>query len=141
MNLRRRKLGILIVALVLLFSTAIHHNRQMRIERPGKQHKAKRAKPKATLPRLLELGAVEVSPPCQMMAKVLAELKLEFHGKLQVEYIDVSKDVGAGHDYQIRMIPTQILFNAAGEEIYRHEGFWSKQEIIATWKELGIECH
>ena len=31
-----------------------------------------------------------------------------------------------------------IFFDAAGKERFRHEGFFSKQDILAKWKELGV---
>jgi len=41
--------------------------------------------------------------------------------------------------YNINLIPTQIFFNADGKELFRHEGFFSKEDILAKWKELGVE--
>ena len=37
------------------------------------------------------------------------------------------------------MIPTQIFFGADGKELFRHEGFYSKADILAKWKTLGVE--
>jgi len=89
------------------------------------------------LPRLLELGA-DKCVPCKMMQPVLAELRQEYGGKLQVDFIDVWKDAAAGEPYGIRAIPTQIFFAADGKEIFRHTGFYPKEEILAKFKELGI---
>ena len=41
--------------------------------------------------------------------------------------------------YHVRVIPTQIFFDASGRELYRHEGFFSKKDILAKWKEFGVE--
>ncbi len=27
----------------------------------------------------------------------------------------------------------------SGKEVYRHEGFYAKEDILAKWKELGVE--
>jgi thioredoxin 1 len=35
-------------------------------------------------------------------------------------------------------IPTQIFFDASGRELYRHQGFMSKTDILATWQRLGV---
>ena len=43
---------------------------------------------------------------------------------------------GAGQQYGIRVIPTQIFFAADGKELFRHEGFFSKEDIVAKWKEV-----
>ena len=90
------------------------------------------------LPRLLDLGANKCIP-CKMMAPILEELKKEYAGKLVVEFIDVWQDKDAGKPYKIEMIPTQIFFDASGKELYRHVGFISKADILAKWKELGVD--
>ena len=92
----------------------------------------------AKLPRLLDLGA-SACIPCKMMAPILEELKTEYAGKLQVDFIDVWKNPAAGEPYGIASIPTQIFFDASGKELYRHVGFVDKAAILAKWKELGFD--
>jgi thioredoxin 1 len=88
------------------------------------------------LPRLLDLGAGKCIP-CKMMAPILDELKEEFAGSLEVEFIDVWQDKDVAVKYGVETIPTQIFFDASGQERFRHVGFFSKEEILAKWKELG----
>ncbi len=90
------------------------------------------------LPRLVDLGA-DRCIPCKMMAGVLADLKTNYVGRLEVEFIDVWKNPDAGKPYKIKLIPTQIFFDAAGKERFRHEGFFGKEDILAKWKELGVD--
>lgn len=92
----------------------------------------------APLPRLLDLGAGKCVP-CKMMEPILEELTETYAGKLNVEFIDVWENQSAGQDYGIRMIPTQIFFDAEGNELFRHEGFYAKEDILAKWAELGID--
>ncbi|MBN2288834.1 MAG: thioredoxin family protein [Candidatus Glassbacteria bacterium] len=89
------------------------------------------------LPQLIDLGA-DKCIPCKMMEPVLEELRREFKGRLEVTFIDVWKNPGAGRHYGIRVIPTQIFYDAGGSELFRHEGFFSKKDILDKWKELGI---
>jgi thioredoxin 1 len=93
---------------------------------------------RAALPRLVDLGA-DKCIPCKMMAPVLKELTKEYQGRMAVEFIDVWKNPDAGKAYQINLIPTQIFFDAAGKELFRHEGFFSKKDILGKWKELGVD--
>jgi len=93
---------------------------------------------KASLPRLVDLGAGKCIP-CKKMAPILEELKKEYAGRMEVEFIDVWKDPEAGKAYGIEMIPTQIFYDASGKELDRHTGFMGKEDILAKWKELGIE--
>jgi len=90
------------------------------------------------LPRLVDLGAQKCIP-CKMMMPVLEDLKTNYTGQLTVEFIDVWKDPDAGKPFKINLIPTQIFYDAQGKEMFRHEGFYAKKDILAKWKELGIE--
>jgi thioredoxin 1 len=90
----------------------------------------------AKLPRLIDLGA-DKCIPCRMMFPVLDALKQEYAGKLDVEFIDVWKNPAAAKQYGVEVIPTQIFYNADGKELFRHEGFFAKADILAKWKELG----
>jgi len=74
-----------------------------------------------------------------MMAPILDEMKETFAGKLTVEFIDVRKDKEAVKRYGIQVIPTQIFFDPDGKELFRHQGFYSREDILAKWKELGYE--
>jgi thioredoxin 1 len=89
------------------------------------------------LPKLLDLGA-DKCIPCKKMAGVLEELKKENAGRLDVEFIDVWKTDGAAKKFKIKLIPTQIFYGANGKELFRHEGFFGKEDILAKWKELGV---
>lgn len=90
------------------------------------------------LPRLVDLGASKCVP-CRMMAPILEDLKKEYEGRLDVEFIDVWKTPEAGKEYGVRVIPTQIFYGADGKESFRHEGFFGKEDILAKWKELGVD--
>jgi len=90
------------------------------------------------LPVLIDLGA-DKCIPCKMMAPILEELKSEYEGTLIVEFIDVWKNPDEAPKYGIKLIPTQIFYDASGKELFRHEGFFSKEDILSKWKELGIE--
>jgi len=92
----------------------------------------------APMPRLVDLGASKCIP-CKMMAPILDGLKKEYEGRMQVDFIDVWQNPDAGKQYAIKMIPTQIFFDAVGKELFRHEGFISKEDILKKWKELGVD--
>ena len=89
------------------------------------------------LPKLLDLGATKCIP-CRKMAPILEELKKEYAGKMAVEFIDVWQNPNAGTIYGIKLIPTQIFYDATGKELFRHEGFFGREDILAKWKELGV---
>ncbi len=90
------------------------------------------------LPKLIDLGA-EKCIPCKMMAPILEELKKDYAGKMEVEFIDVWKMPEEAGLYGVRMIPTQIFYGPDGKELFRHSGFIAKEDILAKWLELGYD--
>ena len=90
------------------------------------------------LPRLVDLGAGKCIP-CKLMAPILEEMKKTYAGKLEVQFIDVWLNPDEGAKYGIKIIPTQIFYNAAGQELFRHEGFISKEDLLAKWQEFGVD--
>jgi thioredoxin 1 len=74
-----------------------------------------------------------------MMAPILEELAREYKGKLKVEFIDVWENPEAARKYGVRVIPTQIFYDEKGEEFFRHEGFYSKEDILRKFKDQGID--
>jgi len=91
-----------------------------------------------SLPALIDLGAGKCIP-CKLMAPILKQLKNDFAGRLRVEVIDIEENPDLINKYHVRVIPTQIFYDASGRELFRHEGFYSKEDILAKWKELGVE--
>lgn len=71
---------------------------------------------------MVDLGSTSCVP-CKLMEPVLASLEKQYQGRAAVVFIDVSKDHGAARKFGIRAIPTQIFFDAAGREVWRHAGF------------------
>ena len=90
------------------------------------------------LPRLVDLGAGKCIP-CKMMKPILEDLMANYAGVFKTEFIDVWENEEAAKPYNINLIPTQIFFGADGKELFRHEGFFSKEDILNKWKELGVE--
>jgi thioredoxin 1 len=91
-----------------------------------------------SLPVLVDLGA-DRCVPCKMMAPILEELKKEYKGKFDIVFYDVWKDPAPAEKYRIHGIPTQIFLDDTGKELYRHAGYFSKEQILKKWKELGYD--
>ena len=107
----------------------------------GSTKEATKSEPNQTkkkLPKLVDLGA-KSCVPCKMMAPIMEDLEKNYKDKMEVVFIDVWKNPNAGKEYKIRLIPTQIFYDPSGKELFRHEGFYSKEDILKKWKELGFE--
>jgi thioredoxin 1 len=88
-------------------------------------------------PVLLELGS-HSCVPCKKMMPILAELSTE-QSAFTVSFIDVWAAEEKSEQYNIELIPTQIFFDKDGAELFRHVGFYPKEDILKKWKEFGIE--
>jgi thioredoxin 1 len=96
------------------------------------------AVPAKDLPRLVDLGANKCIP-CKAMKPILDELRTTYAGRFDVVFIDVWENPARAKEFGIEIIPTQIFFDASGKELFRHQGFYGKDEILAKWKELGVD--
>ena len=71
-------------------------------------------------PYFLEVGA-ESCPSCKEMGYTLANVKKE-NPKLNILYINVGNERAIAQALGVQMIPTQIIYDKSGAEVYRHVG-------------------
>jgi thioredoxin 1 len=124
----------IVVILILGIAITMYAKRQK--QKRAESVPAPIAATAAALPRLVDLGAGKCIP-CKAMAPILEELKKTYAGKLDVVFIDVWENPTEAEKYKIDLIPTQVFFAADGKELFRHEGFFSREDILAKWKEFG----
>ncbi len=105
---------------------------------PAWAAEARAATQQRKLPKMIDIGAKKCIP-CKMMIPIMEDLEANYTESLVVEFIDVWENPGAGRPYAIRSIPTQIFYDASGKELTRHIGYISKEAIIKTFKDFGIE--
>lgn len=89
------------------------------------------------LPRLISLGAGKCVP-CKAMEPIREQLRTEFAGRLVVEYHDVWEDRSFAEKFRIRVIPTLVYVNPAGEEVARTEGYRNREQILEVFREHGM---
>lgn len=90
------------------------------------------------LPRLVDVGA-DKCIPCVKMAPILENLKENFAGRMDVKFVDAWKNRDEAASYGVQMIPTQIFYAADGKELYRHTGFFGREDILNKWQQLGYK--
>lgn len=79
---------------------------------------------------LLDLGA-DACAPCRAMTPILAELSEEYRGRAAVIFIDVWEHTEQIEKFAIYDVPTQIIFDAGGNEVFRHQGALAKAALAA----------
>jgi len=88
----------------------------------------------------LELGS-KGCVPCDMMQPIMEEIKSEYPNQVKVIFYDVKTQGGYAYaqQYKIRVIPTQVILDSNGEEYFRHEGFFPKEELLKVFMQKGVK--
>lgn len=71
--------------------------------------------------------------PCQMLSPILKEVKDSLGEDVSIIKIDVDKNQALAAQYQVRGVPTMLLFQK-GQTLWRQSGVLSKQQIIQAIK-------
>lgn len=66
--------------------------------------------------------------PCKMQAPILEELKQRIGARADIIKIDVDKNQSVAAQYQIRSVPTLVIFRL-GEIRWRQSGVFSANEL------------
>lgn len=85
-------------------------------------------------PAVIEFGA-NACVSCREMKPVLAALAQSHGDRITVADVDILKERDHISRYQIRLMPTQVFFDAQGRETGRHMGKISADDILAR---LGV---
>lgn len=72
--------------------------------------------------------------PCKMMAPVIKKVKQQLGDDVVVLKIDVDKNATLSNEYQIRSIPTLILFHE-GKLLWRQSGVVTKEQILKVFQQ------
>ena len=69
--------------------------------------------------------------PCKMLSQILKEVKDNLGERISIIKIDVDKNQELATKYQVRGVPTMMLFKN-GKQLWRQSGVLSKDDIIKT---------
>ena len=105
--------------------------------RSSQRSSAAEVPPKVTF---VELGSVKCIP-CIKMQLLMREIEQEYGDQVAILFYDVWTEAGKpyGRQYGIRVIPTQIFLDQNGNEYFRHEGYFPKEDLIQVLRLKGIK--
>lgn len=69
--------------------------------------------------------------PCKVQSPILKEVSHEAGDKVRVIKIDIDKNNLVASKYQIRSVPTLILFKN-GQPVWRQSGVANKQQLLSV---------
>ncbi|WP_299107685.1 thioredoxin [uncultured Winogradskyella sp.] len=72
--------------------------------------------------------------PCKAQSPIIKELAQEVNGKVRIIKIDIDKNQAVAQRYNVRGVPTLVLFQA-GEIVWRQSGVHSKSQLINVIKQ------
>tara|TARA_B100001964_G_C13802779_1_gene409508 strand:- start:244 stop:540 length:297 start_codon:yes stop_codon:yes gene_type:complete len=84
-------------------------------------------------PVLVEVFA-DWCTPCEALTPILKEVKSSFNKKIKIIKIDIDKNQQIADKFQIKGVPTLLLFKN-GEVIWKFSGLIDKKELINILKE------
>ena len=67
--------------------------------------------------------------PCKMLAPILKDVKEELGDAVKIVKIDVDKNQSIATKYQVRGVPTMLLFKN-GKQVWRQSGVLQKKDIV-----------
>jgi len=88
-------------------------------------------------PYFLEVGS-DSCHSCKIMSGMLYKITQK-HPQYNIHFINVKKERKAASTLKIRMIPTQIIYDKDGEEVYRHIGVLGTPELYKLFQEYKFD--
>ncbi len=71
--------------------------------------------------------------PCKALAPILKQVKDEMGDAVKIVKIDVDKNQPLAAEYQVRGVPTMLLFKK-GKQVWRQSGVLQKNDLINVIK-------
>jgi thioredoxin 1 len=92
---------------------------------------------KAGVPLIVEFGG-EYCIPCVQMQPVLRDLQALLGKRARVVNFWIKSYPDVARQHRIMVMPTQVIFDAKGQEVFRHMGYFPRSEFETFLKAKGL---
>jgi thioredoxin 1 len=88
----------------------------------------------------IELGSVNCIP-CIKMQIVMREIEQDYGEQVAIVFYDVWTEAGKPYaqQYRIRVSPSQVFLDQNGNEYFRHEGYFPKEDLLQVLRHKGVK--
>jgi thiol-disulfide isomerase/thioredoxin len=85
----------------------------------------------------LEFGATGCIS-CKMMEKVMNEVKIRYPFEIKVKFVNIllAENQDLMNYFGIAAIPTQVLLDVSGKEVFRHTGYFSFNDLEKEFQKI-----
>ncbi len=77
--------------------------------------------------------------PCMHMQPILGQLQHHYGPRARFYNFYVTEHLKEARAHQIMVMPTQVIFDPKGQEVFRHVGFWPQDVFMAALAKLGLK--
>lgn len=82
-------------------------------------------------PHFVEIGS-DSCHSCQIMGRMLYKVHQQYP-QYNIDFVNVKRERQAAYELNIQMIPTQLIFDKTGKEVYRHVGPLDTQTLLSLF--------
>jgi thioredoxin 1 len=91
----------------------------------------------ARKPLVVDFGMTRCSP-CIEQGKVMDRLKATLGERLLTRFVHIGKEEALAKAHKVLLIPTIVIFDAQGREVFRNVGFLPYETISGKLRELKL---
>jgi thioredoxin 1 len=96
---------------------------------------AQAPEPSPNLPQILALDR-KLCPICKKAEMIIQEVQNRYPGQFTVRRVYIDEHLNTFRQYGVAIVPTQVFLDAAGREVFRHEGVFSQDKLVQKLREL-----
>jgi thioredoxin 1 len=87
------------------------------------------------LPQILALDR-KLCPICKKAEMIIQEVQNQYPGQFTVRRLYIDEQGPMFRQYRVAIVPTQVFLDAAGKEVFRHEGVFPPDKLVQKLREL-----